>query len=159
MNELYNNPKVKAMVNLTKGEGFGRPLLEFTLTKKPLVTTGWSGQIDFLNPGFTNLIGGQLTNVHPSAANQWLLADSQWFSPDHGQVGYFLKDVFENYKNYTEKAKRQAFYSKTNFSWEKMKEKVDNILSSSIPEFPKEVALKLPQIKKIELPKKETING
>jgi hypothetical protein len=37
MNELYNHSKVKAMVSLTKGEGFGRPLLEFSLTKKPLL--------------------------------------------------------------------------------------------------------------------------
>ena len=159
MNELYNNPKVKAMVNLTKGEGFGRPLLEFTLTKKPLITTGWSGHVDFLNPEFTNLIGGQLTNVHPSAANQWLLSESQWFSADNGQTGFYIKDVFENYKKYTDKAKRQSFHSKTNFSWNKMKEKLDNLLDSSIPEFPKEVTLKLPTIKKIELPKKEKING
>jgi len=154
MNELYNHSKVKAMVSLTKGEGFGRPLLEFTLAKKPLITTGWSGHMDFLNPEFTNLIPGQLTNVHSSAANQWLLAESQWFSPDTGQVGYYLKDVFENYKNYTDKAKRQAFYSKTNFNWEKMKEKLDTVLTQYIPEFPKEVKLKLPTIKKIELPKK-----
>jgi glycosyltransferase involved in cell wall biosynthesis len=159
MNELYNNPKVKAMVNLTKGEGFGRPLLEFTLTKKPLITTGWSGHVDFLNPEFTNLVPGQLTNVHQSAANQWLLPESQWLSVDNGQAGFYIKDVFENYKNYTDKAKRQSFYSKTNFSWEKMKEKLDNLLDSSVPEFPKEVSLKLPTIKKIELPKKETING
>ena len=50
MNELYNHPKIKAMVNLTKGEGFGRPLLEFSLVKKPIITTGWSGHTDFLNP-------------------------------------------------------------------------------------------------------------
>jgi glycosyltransferase involved in cell wall biosynthesis len=159
MNELYNNPKVKAMVSLTKGEGFGRPLLEFTLTKKPLITTAWSGHIDFLNPEFTNLIGGQLTNVHPSSANQWLLPESQWFSVDNGQMGFYIKDIFENYKNYTEKAKRQAYKSKTEFSWDKMKEKLDNILDLSLPEFPKEVTLKLPTIKKIELPKKEKING
>ena len=153
MNELYNHPKVKAMISLTKGEGFGRPLLEFSLTKKPIITTGWSGHMDFLNPDFVNLIQGQLTNVHESAANQFLLKDSQWFSADHGQVGYFLKDVFENYKNYTDKAKRQAYYSKTNFSWDKMKEKIDTILTDNIPEFPKELNLKLPSIKKIELPK------
>ena len=153
MNEIYNHSKVKAMISLTKGEGFGRPLLEFTLTKKPLITTGWSGQIDFLNPEFTSLIGGQLTNVHSSAANQWLLAESQWFSPDHGQIGYFLKDVFENYKNYTEKAKRQAYYSKTNFSWKKMQEKIDSILNQSIPLIPVEVKLKFPKLNKIELPK------
>jgi len=159
MNELYNHPKVKAMVNLTKGEGFGRPLLEFTLTKKPLLTTGWSGQMDFLNPEFTSLIGGELTNVHQSAANQWLLPESQWLAPDHGQIGHFLKDIFENYKNYTDKAKRQAFYSKTNFSWDKMNEKIEVLLTQYVPEFPKEVTLKLPTIKKIELPKKETTNG
>ena len=159
MNELYNHPKVKAMISLTKGEGFGRPLLEFTLSKKPLICTGWSGQTDFLNPEFTNLIGGNLTNVHPSAANQWLLTESQWLSPDHMQIGFYLKDVFENYKNYTDKAKRQAYKSKNEFSWEKMKEKVDEILTKSIPEFPKEVKIALPSIKKIELPKKETING
>ena len=159
MNSIYNHSKVKAMISLTKGEGFGRPLLEFTLSKKPIITTGWSGQIDFLKPEFTNLIGGQLTNVHPSAANQWLLAESQWLSPDHGQIGHFLKDVFENYKNYTEGAKRQAYHSKTNFSWDKMNEKLDNILSISIPEFPKEAKLKIPSIKKIELPKLEKING
>ena len=159
MNELYNHSRVKAMISLTKGEGFGRPLLEFTLVKKPLITTGWSGQMDFLNPEFNNLIGGQLTNVHPSAANQWLLAESQWISPDHGQIGYYLKDVFENYKNYTDKAKRQAFKSKNEFSWNKMKDKVDNLFTNYIPEFPKQVEIKLPQLKKVELPKLQKING
>jgi glycosyltransferase involved in cell wall biosynthesis len=159
MNELYNHPKVKAMVSLTKGEGFGRPLLEFTLVKKPLITTSWSGQMDFLSPEFTNLIGGQLTNVHPSAANQFLLKESQWLSPDHSQIGFYLKDVFENYKNYTDKAKRQAFKSKNEFNWDKMKDKVDELLTKYVPEFPKQVELKLPQVKKIELPKLQKING
>ena len=159
MNEIYNHSKVKAMVSLTKGEGYGRPLLEFTLSKKPLITTGWSGQLDFLDSKLTNLIGGQLTNVHPSTQNQFLLPESQWFSPDHGQIGFYLRDVFENYKNYTDKAKRQAFKSKNEFSWEKMKEKVDEILTKSIPEFPQEVKLALPQLKKIEIPKLQKING
>jgi hypothetical protein len=160
INQLYNHPKVKAMVSLTKGEGFGRPLLEFTLSKKPLITTGWSGHIDFLNPEFVSLISGQLTPVHPSAANQWLLKESQWFSPDYGQIGFYLKDVFENYKKYQDGATRQAYRSKTMFSFEKMKEVIDNYLTQYIPEFPKQVSIQLPQLKKIELPKKiEIKNG
>ena len=156
MNELYNHPKVKAMVNLTKGEGFGRPLLEFTTSKKPLITTNWSGHVDFLNPEFITLLGGNLTQVHPSTQNQFLLPESQWFSADPGQTGFYLKDVFENYKNYTEGAKRQAFKSKNEFSWDKMKEKIDTLLTNHLPEFPSEVKLKLPSIKKIELPKLKT---
>jgi hypothetical protein len=153
MNELYNHPKVKSMVNLTKGEGFGRPLLEFTLSKKPLITSGWSGQLDFLNPDFTNILQGQLATVHQSAANQWLLQDSQWFSPDHGQIVFFLKDIFENYKKYTEGAKRQAHYSKTNFSRNKMRDKLSEILDKNLPLIPLEVKLKFPKLKKIELSK------
>jgi hypothetical protein len=159
MNTLYNHPKVKAMVNLTKGEGFGRPLLEFSLVKKPIITTNWSGHTDFLSSEFTCLLGGQLTSVHQSAANTMLLKDSSWFSADQGQIGHYLKDVFENYKNYTDKANRQAYRSKTEFSWGKMKDKIDEIFTKNIPEFPKEVALKLPQLKKIELPKLNKING
>ena len=153
MNTLYNHPKVKAMVNLTKGEGFGRPLLEFSLVKKPIITTNWSGHIDFLNSEFTNLLPGQLTPVHPSAANHMLLKESNWFSVDQGQIGHYMKDVFENYKKYTDGANRQAYKSKTEFSWVKMKDKVDELFTKNIPEFSKEVALKLPQLKKIELPK------
>jgi glycosyltransferase involved in cell wall biosynthesis len=159
MNEIYNHSKIKAMISLTKGEGFGRPLLEFTLSKKPIICSGWSGQMDFLSPDFTVLIGGQLTPIHPSTKNQFLLPESLWFTPDHGQVGNYLKDVFENYKNYTDKAKRQAFKSKNEFSWDKMKEKINELFNNFIPEFPKQVELKLPKLKKIELPKLQKING
>jgi hypothetical protein len=153
INELYNHSKVKAMINLTKGEGYGRPLLEFSLTKKPIITTNWSGQVDFLNPEFTTMLPGTLTDVHPSAANQWLLKESQWFSVDLGHAGTSIKDVFEDYKKYLDGAKRQAHKSKTEFSWDKMKDKVDELFTTYIPEFPKEVKLQLPKLKKIELPK------
>jgi len=158
MNELYNHVKVKAMVSLTKGEGFGRPLLEFTQSKKPLLTTNWSGHLDFLKGEFTTLINGTLTNVHSSAANTMLLKEGQWFSPDHGQIGHYLKDTFENYKNYIDGAKRQAYYCKQNFSYSKMTEKMAEYLKR-VPEFPKQVQLKLPQLRKIELPSLKKIES
>jgi glycosyltransferase involved in cell wall biosynthesis len=160
MNQLYNHPKVKAMVSITKGEGYGRPLLEFSLTKKPIIASGWSGHIDFLDSEFTTLLPGQLTNVHDSAVvPNMILKESQWFSVDTGALGYTLKDVFENYKNYIDKAKRQAYKSNTNFSWDAMKNKVDELFTQYIPDLPKKVELKLPNLKKIELPKKPIING
>ena len=159
INEIYNHPKVKAMVSLTKGEGFGRPLLEFSLIKKPIIVSNWSGHMDFLNPEFVVAINGELKNVHPSAANQFLIPESQWFSPHYNEIGNALKDVFENYKNYTEGAKRQAYRSKTEFSWEKMKNKVDSLLTQYIPEFPKAIELKLPALRKIELPSLKKIES
>ena len=157
INQIYNHPKVKAMVCLTKGEGFGRPLLEFSLVNKPIITTNWSGHLDFLNPEFTTLLPGQMTKVHPSAANNMLLKDSEWFSVDTSQVGAYLKHVFENYKTYKEKAKRQGYQSRTNFSFDKMKEKIDEILSKKVPNIPKQVSLTLPKLKKIGEEKKQEL--
>jgi len=157
INEIYNHSKVKAMVNLTKGEGFGRPLLEFSLTNKPIITTNWSGHTDYLNPEFVTLLPGTMTNVHESTSNGMLMKEAEWFSVDYGQTGGYLKDVFENYKNYTDKAKRQGFQSRTKFSYEAMKAKLDELFTSKIPEFPKQMQIQLPKLKKIELPKLKTV--
>ena len=145
MNELYNHKKVKAMVSLTKGEGFGRPLLEFSLTKKPIITTNWSGHTDFLDPEFTTLIGGKLTNVHSSAIlKDMILQEAQWFTADYNEYIHVLRDMFKNYKPYKEKAVRQAYKSKTEFSFEEMS-KVISAYTDTFPEFPQEVKLNLPE--------------
>ena len=158
VNELYNHTKVKAMISLTKGEGFGRPLLEFSLINKPIIASGWSGHIDFLDNKFTKQIGGTLTNVHPSAAvDKMILQESQWFTPDDALVGKALKDVFEDYKPYKELAKRQGYKSRTEFSYDKMRETLESLLTQYIPEFPRQIQLKLPTLKKIELPKLKKI--
>ena len=159
MNELYNHSKVKAMVSLTKGEGFGRPLLEFSLVKKPIMTTNWSAHTEFLSKEFTTLMNGELKNLHPSVLNDWFVKEAQWFNVNPMEVNHYLKDIFENYKKYQNNANRQTYKSKTEFSWDKMKEKLDTILTSRIPEFPKEIQLQLPNLKKIELPKLQKING
>jgi hypothetical protein len=159
MNEIYNHSKVKAMINLTKGEGFGRPLLEFSLANKPIITTNWSGHVDYLNPEFTTLLPGNMTKVHHSAANNMLLAEAEWFSVDAGHVGSYLRDVFENYKGYAENAKRQGFQSRSKFSFDAMKEKLGKLFENKIPEFPKQVQLQLPKLKKIELPKLKKVEA
>jgi hypothetical protein len=154
MNDLYNHPKVKAMINLTKGEGFGRPLLEFSLCKKPIITTNYSGQIDFLDYEFCTLISGEIKQIHPSSVvENMLIPESGWFSPNVGEFKFYMKDVFENYNSYKDNAKRQSYKSKTKFSFDVMKD----LLSTYLDLIPKKVELKLPALKKIELPKLKKI--
>jgi len=157
MNELYNHSKIKAMVMLTKGEGYCRPLLEFSLTNKPIIATDWSGHKDFLNPKFTSMITGELENIHASATNDWLIKEAKWFKPNPEYVGHYLKDVFENYKDYKIKSKRQGYHSRKNFSWEKMKELLGQVLEEIIPEFPEKIVLTLPKLKLPILPKLKKI--
>ena len=151
INAIYNHQKVKAMVNLTKGEGFGRPLLEFSVVGKPIIASGWSGHIDFLPSEFAGLVGGSLNQVHPSAhVPNVILSDSQWFKPDDNQVGHAFNDVFDKHKDYQEKAKRLAFRNKQNFSLDKMTEFLNETLIKYVPEFPKHIELKLPKLTKIK---------
>jgi len=155
INNLYNHPKVKSMFNLTKGEGFGRPLLEFTLSKKPIIVSAWSGHVDFLDKEFCCFVGGELKNVHPSAQVQnMILAESQWFNPDIVQASTHLKNVYEKYSKYEELAKRQSHISKTKFSFNEMK----NLLATYLDKIPKQALIQLPQLKKIELPKLKKVD-
>jgi hypothetical protein len=150
INYLYNHDKIKAMVSLTKGEGFGRPLLEFSLSKKPIIAPAYSGHMDFLSSEYVNLVGGQLTQIHPSAVvENLLIAESSWMSVDVKQVEFFLKDIFEKYSKYEEKAKQQAYRSKTMFSFDEMKK----LLGVYLDRVPKRAELKLPTLNKIQLPK------
>ena len=157
MNGLYNHPKVKAMISFNKGEGFGRPLLEFTTTGKPVIASGWSGQMDFLHKEYSFLLGGELENVHPSAAvDKMLLKESKWFKPDDGQVGTALRESFKNYKDFLKRSRKHKKYTKDNFSFDKMQELVDSILTDNVPEFAQQVELNLPKLK---LPKLKKIDG
>jgi len=157
MNEIYNHSKIKAMVSLTKGEGFGRPLLEFSLTKKPIMVSGWSGHMDFINPEFSLTIGGTLNKVDKSAVvPNMILPESEWFSPKPADIGNGYKSILKNYKKHLELAKRQAHHSKTNFSWKAMDVLLSSHLDKNIPKFAKQVTLNLPNLNtsnKLELPK------
>ncbi len=149
MNQLNNDPKIKSFISFTKGEGFGRPLLEAAITGKPVITTNWSGHVDFIKPDYNILIGGELKNIHPSAANQWLLRESQWFNIDVNVARKAIKDVFKNYKRYIESSRKQTQYLKDNFSFTEMVKKL-NLLLPTVEPAPQQQPLNLPKLKKIE---------
>jgi len=157
MNGLYNHPKVKAHINLTHGEGFGRPLLEASISGKPVIATNWSGHLDFLNKDLAILLNGDLQNVERgSVPDQFFVEGSQWFTANYQQASAVMKDVYKNYKKYKLNAQKLGMVNKSKFSLDAMTRELGKILDKYVPEFPKEVELKLPKLKKVgsnELPK------
>jgi len=156
MNMLYNHPKIKAMVSFTKAEGFGRPLLEFSTTGKPIIAPHYSGQADFLKKDFICALPGGMTDIHSSAQNDFLINEAKWFTPDYGYAGKMFKEVQKNYKKWQELAKRQRYFVNSTFTktaigatYTRVLEIVDTALES----IPTSVQLKLPELKKIQLPK------
>ena len=164
MNSLYNHPKVKAMVSFTKGEGYGRPLAEFGMTGKPILASDWSGHKDFLKHGI--MLPGQLTNVHPSAADKFILKESQWFTVNYGYASKLLQDVMSNYKKYLEISRKQTQHIKNEFSLQKMGEVFCEYVENGINSMPQQMQVKLPKLKKVggsspklKLPKLKKVNS
>jgi hypothetical protein len=149
INGLYNHSKVKAHISFTKGEGFGRPLLEATVSEKPVIASGWSGQVDFLHPDYSTLLPGQLKPVHKTA--QWkgvINEGTQWFYVDYKIAEKVLRDVYTSYDSYIPLAKKQADYSINTFNMDNMTKTFEEILTKHITT--QQVELKLPQLKRVD---------
>jgi len=151
INELYNYPKVKAHITFTKGEGFGRPLLEASLSGKPIIASDWSGHADFLPKDLAILLPGNLEKVHKSSFPKDLyIKDAEWFTVNYPYASRMLLDVYNNYQKYTLNAKKLEKINKSLFSLDAMTKKFEMILDKYVPEFPEEIQIKLPSLKRKE---------
>tara|TARA_B100000287_G_scaffold289650_1_gene272960 strand:+ start:1263 stop:2534 length:1272 start_codon:yes stop_codon:yes gene_type:complete len=147
LNSLYNHPKVKAHISFTKGEGFGRPLLEASLSGRPVIATNWSGHVDFLSP-HSVLLPGEVRQIHPSAIVQGIMMpESGWFYVNYNYASKVMKDVFKNYKKYLPPAMSQLRHSKKYFSLEQMNVEMADLVNKYVTEH---VEIQLP---KLQLPK------
>jgi glycosyltransferase involved in cell wall biosynthesis len=173
MNSLYNHPKVKAHVTFTKGEGFGRPLLEASLSGTPVLAPGWSGHLDFLDKENAILIGGELQKVHPSAAwENVILEEASWMQVDANQAAQAMVEAYQNNKEWRAKGTKLAKKNRKYFNYNTIRENTWTLLDKYVPEFeapapkPKMNEIKLPKLKrskktpqKIELPKLKKVEN
>lgn len=149
MNSLYNHKKIKALVSFTKGEGYGRPIAEFMTSGKPIIVSGWSGHVDFVNPNHNILLPGKLNPVHESAVWKTIINEgSSWFTVNYDIASNVLKDVYLNYPKYNSNSKMSILEVKEKWSYNKMCDNFKKILNQRLPKFAERVALSLPKIKK-----------
>ena len=151
MNKLYNHPKVKSFISLTHGEGYGRPLQEATMVGLPVITSGWSGQLDFLSQTDSMLLGGELVKVPKS--QHWkdiIIPESQWFNVNETQAYKGMNYCFENYDEVKEKALNLMKINRGTFTLDKMTEKLDEIVTPYLNKVPTQVGLQLPKLKKVK---------
>ena len=158
MNKLYNHPKVKCFVSLTHGEGFGRPMLEASMIGLPVITSAWSGQMDFLSQTDSMLLGGELVQVPKS--QHWkdiIIPESQWFNINEQQAYKAMNYCFQNYDEVKEKALNLMKINRGKFTLDKMAEKLDEIITPCVDKVPTQVGIKLPKLKKVDTSKQPKI--
>jgi len=155
MSNLYHHPKVKAMISFAKGEGYGRPMAEFTLTGKPIIASGWSGQMDFLPAEHSVLLEGSLTQVDESAADQFCMKEAQWFTVNYSNAANKIYDVYNKYDSYLEKSKGLRENTLKNFTLEKMHDKFTELMDIYVKKQPQFVPFNAPKVNasKMQIPK------
>jgi glycosyltransferase involved in cell wall biosynthesis len=150
MNSLYNHPKIKSMVSFTHGEGFGRPLLEATMTGLPVIASAWSGQLDFLSQDKSIFIGGEMQQIPKSVVwKDIIIPESKWFVIDENSARGVLRYGFDNSDELKRKGSSLMYENKDKFTLNKMTEKLDEIIEKHTLSLPSQVQLKLPKLKKV----------
>ena len=104
MRGLYEHDKIKAMVNISHGEGFGLPLFEAARLGLPIISIGWSGQTDFLDDKFLK-VKHDLKQVQQHAVWDGVIqADSQWAYADQGSFKMALRQMQKRYADFLKQA-------------------------------------------------------
>lgn len=84
------------LVAPTRGEGFGLPMAEAMLARIPVITTNYSGQVDFCTNDTAYLIDYKLTPSNSHVKSAYNLADSKWAEPDVQHLKKLMRHVYEN---------------------------------------------------------------
>ena len=149
MHSLYVHPKIKAMVSLTHGEGFGLPLFEAAYSGLPIIAPGWSGQTDFLFAPFESKSkkskGKEVLKPHfaeidftmgpvpREAVWQGVIEkDMSWCYPTEGSFKLRMRQVRNSYDKWVEKAEKLKKYIIANFEKNSLYDKFINFAFGNI---------------------------
>jgi glycosyltransferase involved in cell wall biosynthesis len=134
MAALYKNPKVKAYITLTHGEGYGLPIIEAAACGLPVIATDWSGHLDFLQINGVRkfvAIPHDLKEIPDVCVwDDILVKGSRWAYPDEIKSKMLMSKVQLSYSKPKAWADELAEHIASKFSIEGMEDKLHNIMAS-----------------------------
>lgn len=142
MSVLYRHPKIKAMISLTHGEGFGLPLLEAAACGLPVVATSWSGHTDFLTiDGKKKYVPLEYDLKEIPESSVWkgvMEKGTKWAYPKEDDVKLKMKKLILSYDKPKEWALELAQHIARNYSLERVCDHFANTLDSFLTQHVKQ---------------------
>jgi len=153
MSGLYNHSKIKCLVNIAHGEGFGLPMFEAAYNGLPVLSTNWGGQLDFLYmpvkqkngkpklKAMFETVSFDIRQVQKEAVWDTVIQpDSHWAFAREWDYKKSLKSVVNNYKTVKARSTKLKKYVNEVFSEEnQMKKFVKVIAGHDIEQFESDV--------------------
>jgi len=104
IHSLFVHPKIKSLLTLTHGEGFGLPIFEAAYSETPIIAPGWSGHLDFLvnkKTGKSEFYNVEY-DIQPIPEHVlWdgvIIKDSMWAYPREHSAKQKMRECFANFK-------------------------------------------------------------
>jgi glycosyltransferase involved in cell wall biosynthesis len=116
-----------SFISLHRSEGFGRGPAEALFLGKPVVVTGYSGNMDF-----TNHENSFLVNFHlvPVGDKEYPFSkDQSWAEPDWLHAAKLMQDIFEDQKSASNKGEAGSKLMRTRYSRNSVAEKYQERLN------------------------------
>lgn len=126
---IYQHPTMKALINISHGEGFGLPLFEAAYNGLPLVTVTWSGQMDFIcktnkkgkRVPLVSRVDYDLKPVQKDAVwNGVVVKDSMWAYARETSYKRACREILTKEKHFRNQAQTLQKYILNEFSEEKI---------------------------------------
>ena len=116
MHSLYNHDKISAFVAIPHGEGYGLPIFEAAYSGLPVVSVGWSGQLDFLcdEKGKEHFYNVSFDMVQVPKEVVWptvLIEESGWANAREQSYKEKMRQCLEDISNNTGLAAEAATYA------------------------------------------------
>lgn len=125
---LVTHESMKAMVNLTHGEGFGLPMLEAAACGLPIIATNWSAHTEFLNLGKWVQIDYQLGQIHQSRVDDHIFVkNARWAFPSEENFKKRIKKFYNSSSIPKEWAKDLKEKIIKEYSFENVSKKYDTV--------------------------------
>jgi glycosyltransferase involved in cell wall biosynthesis len=114
MQYLYT--RSNAYLSVVRSEGWGMGAYEAAWYGRPVMTTAWGGQLDFLPQADSIYIHYGLMPVSPQEAWPEYEADQRWASPDLDQVVRAMRSMVEHRDETARLGARLGEYTRLHFS-------------------------------------------
>jgi len=129
---LYKHKDIKGILNPTRGEGYGLPLVDAAAAGMPVVATDKTGHLDFLTiEGKKYFLPVDYQNVKINKSkidNRIFFEGFSWCNPDELSFKKQIRSLYKNYEQHKKDSNTLSLHVRKNFCKDTIKKTYNQII-------------------------------